>query len=86
MIGNEKAIQYDEKTGYRKETSYDEVRDFMYGEAGYDLRDHINMTSRLNMQNFKFLVDIFPLANNKKLHFTVGFYWGPPCRYLSFGK
>lgn len=77
MIGNEKAIQYDEKTGYRKETSYDEVRDFMYGEAGYDLRDHIDMTSRLNMQNFKFLVDIFPLANNKKLHFTVGFYWGP---------
>ena len=76
MVGNEPSRQYDE-TGCRKETDYDKVREMMYEEIGLDMLDHVDFTGRFTMQNFKFLVDIFPLYDNKKLHFTVGFYWGP---------
>lgn len=76
MIGNEKSIQYDENRN-RIETNYDRVRELIYEKYGYDMMPTIDMTSRITMNNFKFLVDIFPLSDNKKLHATIGFYWGP---------
>ena len=76
LVGGQTSHQYD-KIGNRKETNYDKARDMMYREAGLDMYDHVNFTGRFTMQNFKFLVDVFPLEDNKKLHFTVGFYWGP---------
>ena len=76
MVGNEASNQYDEY-GYRKETNYDKVRELMYEETGLDMLDHVDFTGRFTMQNFKFLVDVFPLSDNKNLHFTVGFYYGP---------
>ena len=76
MIGSEECLQYDEN-GDRIETNYDKVREMMYEETGYDMAPYIDMTSRITMNNFKFLVDIFPLSGNKKLHATIGFYWGP---------
>ena len=76
MIGKEKPYKYD-KDGYRVESNYDKVREMMYAKTGYDMKDHIDMTGKLTMQNFKFLVDIFPLSGNKNLHVTLGVYWGP---------
>jgi hypothetical protein len=76
MIGNEKPYKYD-KSGYRVESNYTIVREMMYQKTGYDMKDHIDMTGKLTMQNFKFLVDIFPLSGNKNLHVTLGVYWGP---------
>ena len=76
MIGKEKPYKYD-KDGYRVESNYDKVREMMYQKTGYDMKDHIDMTGKLTMQNFKFLVDIFPLSGNKNLHVTLGVYWGP---------
>ena len=76
MIGKEKPYKYD-KDGYRVESNYDKVREMMYQKSGYDMKDHIDMTGKLTMQNFKFLVDIFPLSGNKNLHVTLGVYWGP---------
>ena len=76
MIGYEKSLQYDENRN-RIETNYDKVREMMYTQLGYDMMPYIDMTSRITMNNFKFLVDIFPLSDNKKLHATIGFYWGP---------
>lgn len=76
MIGNEECLQYDQN-GDRIETNYDKVREMMYKETGYDMNPYVDMTSRITMNNFKFLVDIFPLSDNKKLHATIGFYWGP---------
>ena len=76
LVGGQTSHQYDDK-GYRKETNYDKARDLMWREDGLDMYDHVNFTGRFTMQNFKFLVDVFPLADNKKLHLTVGFYWGP---------
>ena len=74
MIGKEKPYKYD-KDGYRVESNYDKVREMMYQKTGYDMKDHIDMTGKLTMQNFKFLVDIFPLSGNKNLHVTLGVYW-----------
>lgn len=76
MIGSEECLQYDQN-GDRIETNYDKVREMMYEETGYDMASYFDMTSRITMNNFKLLVDIFPLSDNKKLHATVGFYWGP---------
>jgi len=76
MVGDQKCNQYD-KNGYRIETNYDKVRNMMYEKTGYDMADHLDMTGRITMYNAKFLVDVFPLPNNKKLHATIGFYWGP---------
>lgn len=76
MIGNQECLQYDEN-GDRIETNYDKVRNMMYDETGYDMKSYVDFTSRITMNNFKFLVDIFPLPDNKKLHATIGFYWGP---------
>ena len=75
-IGDEESIQYDDKRD-RKATHYTEVADSMYSLFGYNMMPYIDMTSRLTMNNFKFMVDVFPLSGNKKLHFTVGFFWGP---------
>ena len=76
MIGNEKSLQYDDNHN-RIRTHYDDVRDMMYDQMGYDMQPSIDMTSRVTMNNFKLLVDIFPLPDNTKLHATIGFYWGP---------
>jgi hypothetical protein len=76
MIGSEKSLQYDENNN-RIRTHYDDVRDMMYDQMGYDMQPFIDMTSRITMNNFHFLVDIFPLTDNKKLHATIGFFWGP---------
>ena len=35
------------------------------------------MLGKPTINNFKFLVDVFPFKNNKHWHFTAGFYWGP---------
>lgn len=76
QIGNEESIQYDDNNN-RIETHYTEVADSLYNLMGYDMQPFVDMTSRITMNNFKFLVDIFPLTDNKKLHVTVGFYYGP---------
>ncbi len=36
----------------------------------------IDMQGDLKMNNFKFLVDVFPFKNFRKLHVTMGFYYG----------
>lgn len=76
MVGNEKSHIYNEN-GDRIESNFTRVRDMMYNQLGYLMMDHIDMTGTLTLNNFKFLVDIFPLSGNKNLHVTVGFYWGP---------
>lgn len=76
LVGGQTSHQYD-GIGNRKETNYDKARELMYSETGLDMYDHVNFTGRFTMQNFKLLVDVFPMKENKNLHVTVGFYWGP---------
>ena len=53
------------------------MKDFLYEFTGYDVDDHVDMIGKPTINNFKFLVDVFPFQQNKHWHFTAGFYWGP---------
>jgi len=78
-INGQPARSYDED-GNRQETRFDKLKNFMYSFTGYDIDDHVEMIGKPTLNNFKFLVDVFPFKDNKQwknLHFTAGFYWGP---------
>ena len=74
-INGQPARSYDED-GNRQETRFDKLKKFMYSFTGYDIEDHVDMIGKPTLNNFKFLVDVFPFKNNKHWHFTAGFYWG----------
>lgn len=74
-INGQPAKSYDED-GNRQETKFDKLKEFMYSFTGYDIEDHVDMIGKPTMNNFKFMVDVFPFKNNKHWHFTAGFYWG----------
>ena len=75
-INGQPARSYDED-GNRQETRFDKLKDFMYSFTGYDIDDHADMIGKPTLNNFKFLVDVFPFKANRHWHFTAGFYWGP---------
>ena len=74
-INGQPARSYDED-GNRQETRFDKLKEFMYSFTGYDIEDHVDMIGKPTLNNFKFLVDVFPFKENKHWHFTAGFYWG----------
>ena len=76
MIGGKPARQYG-ADGNRVQTTFDRMNEMLYQFTGYDIEDHADMNGKPTMNNFKFLVDVFPFKNNKHWHFTAGFYWGP---------
>ncbi len=75
-IGGRPARSYD-ADGYRQETTFDKMSEFLYQFTGYDVDDHVDMIGKPTINNFKFLIDVFPFKQNKHWHFTAGFYWGP---------
>lgn len=75
-INGQPAKSYD-SDGNRQETRFDKLNNFMYGFTGFDMQDHADMIGKPTANNFKFLVDVFPFKDNKRWHFTAGFYWGP---------
>lgn len=75
-IKGKPARSYDEN-GNRQETNFDLLKEFLYDFSGYDVEDHADMEGKITLNNFKFLVDVFPFKTNKHWHFTAGFYWGP---------
>lgn len=75
-INGEPAIVYDEQ-GYKQETTFTQMNDFLYELTGYDVEDHVDMIGKPTINNFKFLVDVYPFQQSKHWHFTAGFYWGP---------
>ena len=42
-----------------------------------EAKDHVTMSLKPNLHQFKFLVDVLPFKNNKHWNFTVGFFVGP---------
>lgn len=75
-IGGRPARIYD-ADGNRQETTFDRMSEFLYQFTGYDVDDHVDMIGKPTINNFKFLVDVFPFKQNRHWHFTAGFYWGP---------
>ena len=75
-VGGQPAVAYDEQ-GNRVETTFDRLSEMLNGLTGFTVEDHVDMVAKPTVNNFKFLVDVFPFKQNKHWHFTAGFYWGP---------
>lgn len=75
-VGGEPARQYD-SDGNRVITKFDKMKEVLYGFSGFDIEDHVDMVGTPTMNNFKFMVDVMPLKENKHWHITAGFFWGP---------
>ena len=75
-VGGEPARQYD-SDGNRIITRFDKMKELLYQFTGFDIEDHIDMVGTPTMNNFKFMVDVMPLKENKHWHITAGFFWGP---------
>lgn len=74
-VGGQPAIVYDEQ-GNRVETTFDRLSKMLKELTGFQVEDQVEMVGKPTMNNFKLLVDVFPLRN-KHWHVTGGFYWGP---------
>ena len=55
---------------------FDEMATKMQSLIGRKPTRTVDMEGDMRMNNFKFLVDIFPFKNNRHWHVTVGFYYG----------
>lgn len=75
-VGGQPAKAYD-KDGNRVESRFDKLSKLLSEVTGFQVEDEIEMIGKPTINNFKFLVDVFPFKNNKHWHFTAGFYWGP---------
>ena len=74
-VGGQPAVAYDEQ-GNRVETTFDRLSNLLKELTGFTVQDEVEMVGKPTINNFKFLVDVFPFKN-KHWHFTAGFYWGP---------
>lgn len=74
-VGGEPAVAYDEY-GNRVETTFDRLSKMLKELTGFTVEDEVEMVGKPTINNFKFLVDVFPFKN-KHWHVTGGFYWGP---------
>lgn len=57
--------------------NFGSIRDLMYKLSGYEMDDQIDVNGIPSMVNFKFLVDVYPIPQNRHWHVTVGFFAGP---------
>ena len=73
-IGGQPARQYD-ANGNRVESRFDRLAKMLQQVTGYEVKDEVEMIGKPTLNNFKFLVDVFPFRN-KHWHVTAGFYWG----------
>ena len=74
-MGGQPAVAYD-ANGNRVETTFDRLSKMLKELTGFTVEDEVEMVGKPTINNFKFLVDVFPFKN-KHWHVTGGFYWGP---------
>ncbi len=55
---------------------FEKLSETMKALTGQTLTRSVTLEGDLRMNNFKFLVDIFPVQKNRNFHVTVGFYYG----------
>ena len=54
--------------------------------TGNPVDDHVEMLGKAKMWNWNFLVDFYPLKNNKHWRVTAGFFLGPSTVAEAFNK
>lgn len=67
---------FDDK-GIVTDASFNQMSNLLYGMTGFKVNDNVIMQGKPTMWNFKLLVDVYPLKNNKHWRVTAGFHWGP---------
>lgn len=67
---------FDDK-GIVTDASFNQMSNLLYGMTGFKVDDNVIMQGKPTMWNFKLLVDVYPLKNNKHWRVTAGFHWGP---------
>lgn len=72
QLGDEPAGKFDADGNL---THFGKLADMLKGFTGYEPDEHVTMVGSPKFTNFKFLVDVLPFEN-KKWHFTLGFYAG----------
>lgn len=55
---------------------FSKIDEIMMSTIGTKISRNVKMSGDLKMNNFKFLVDIFPIKKHRNFHVTVGFYYG----------
>lgn len=73
-VGGQPAKLYD-ANGNRIESSFDRLSKMLTQFTGYEVQDEVEMIAKPTLNNYKFLIDVFPFRN-KHWHVTAGFYWG----------
>ena len=53
------------------------MKDLMRNFTGSEMQDNVDMDMQPTWNNFKFLVDVFPIPDNKHWNVTAGFFVGP---------
>lgn len=59
------------------DSKFQRLSGLLEGLTGYQVDNQIDMIGVPTFNNFKLLVDVFPLKDNKQWHVTAGFYIGP---------
>lgn len=67
-------IDEDENTD--PDTKFDRLTGLMKDLTGIEVDKKVKMNAKGTMLDFKFLVDVFPIKNNRHFYATAGFYWG----------
>ena len=64
------------ETEEEQQAKFNKLADMLEEYTGTRVDNNIDMVGTPTMNNFKFLVDVYPFRN-KHWHVTTGFYWGP---------
>lgn len=56
--------------------NFHDVANMLYEMTGIEMDETVHMNGKGSMTNFKFMLDIFPVPDNRHWHITAGFYWG----------
>ncbi len=67
-VGGQPAVAYDDQ-GNRVETTFDRLSKMLHDLTGFTVEDEVEMVGKPTVNNFKFLVDVFPFKN-KHWHVT----------------
>lgn len=56
--------------------NFNHVASMLYDMTGLEIDETVHMKGKASWVNFKFMVDVFPIPNNRHWHVTAGFYAG----------
>lgn len=65
-----------EQNAQKSAEKFQKIADTFGGIAGENIDKDVDILGERSFNNFKFLVDYYPLKDNKHWHLTAGFFWG----------